>query len=383
MIGSFARAWSFNIPTQFIFGWGCLNDLASYTNKFGDRVLLVTGKNAMRQTGVLNRVEGLFETAGIKVSLFDGISENPKTKEIDAAVALGKKDSVTVVVGLGGGSAVDAAKAIGVCLAYDQPVDDFLTGDISPEKSLPVIAVPTTAGTGSALSKGAIVTDSERKFKGGIRGEVLFPVAAIVDPEMLKSVPNDVKNTTAFDVLTHAIETYLSKKATPITQALSREVFNIIRVAKLTPLQPPSSSDIDEGMAYASNLMGINLGNAGTCLPHRIQYSIGALTDTPHAEGLAALYPAWIHLLNEKAPEKAKEVFDLILPNRPSNEPATTTITTILKDFDMEITVHDLGVQSPDQLEWCIEHVTGDLADDPAWEDDTTVRKLLSHAFAQ
>lgn len=199
------------------------------------------------------------------------------------------------MIGFGGGSAIDGAKAAAAGIPLTEDIEECLLGGKEPpEDTLPIIAIPTTAGTGSELSKGAILSSPQHHVKAGIRGKNILPKAAIVDAGYTWTLPERTTMETGFDVLAHGIESYVSVKATLFSEMLSEKAIRI--VGECLPLlkNQPNDREAREKMCFASMLMGMNLADVGTCLPHRMQYPIGAATDTSHGAGLMALYPAWI-----------------------------------------------------------------------------------------
>ena len=188
------------------------------------------------------------------------------------------------------------AKAVAAGAGTSEDIDEyFYNGRELVDHVLPVIAIPTTAGTGSELSKAAIITDDVRRIKSGIRGAGLYPKVAIVDSIFTESVPYHITMETGFDVIAHAMESYISNAASPFTRMQSEYAAAI--AGKMLPRLASDMQDTEarKYMSYASMIMGINLGNASTGLPHRLQYPLGAMTDTSHGAGLSALYTAWVY----------------------------------------------------------------------------------------
>jgi len=349
--------------------------------------MVVTGRRAMRQLGVLGRVEQSLQSAGVTLSVFEGVSANPRTDEVDQAVRLAREGAVEVVIGLGGGSALDAAKAVAACRALDAPASDLLVQGTPIVRTLPLIAVPTTAGTGSELSRGAILTDPSRRFKGGLRGDGLFPVAALVDPDLSLTMPPALARLTGFDVFCHAVETYFSRLSQPALRCWSLQAVAAFRDCLFRPRPGWSVRERATGMSYASSLMGINLGNASTCLPHRLQYAVGALTDTAHPAGLAALYPDWFERVVVAAPGEARVLLETLFVDageaaQAAAAPAAAMIG-VLEGLGIRTTLQDLGIRDRAQVEWCIGQVTGAGDVDPCWRGPETVGEIFLSAYGR
>ena len=287
-----------NIPTKVYFGreiWKkAIKSLESFLS--GNLLIVTTGRS-LERLGYVEELVKEIKACSLTnhVEVFDGISANPRISEVKAGIQTGKALKADAIVGFGGGSAIDAAKAVAAGTGSDMDIEEFFYGGKEPgRETLPIIAIPTTAGTGSELSKAAIITDEVNKKKKGIRGTALYPQIAIVDSMFTESMPLHVTMETGFDVFAHGIESYLSLAGSPYTRMQSE--YAIQTVGRCLPRLSVDLGDQEakEEMSFASMIMGINLGNASTCLPHRLQYPLGAHTNTSHGAGLAALFPAWI-----------------------------------------------------------------------------------------
>lgn len=305
------ESFSLFVPTKIYFGRRIFNKaLHEERQLLRGSVMLVTSPG-MQKRGMIKSVISVIEevASDTRIEVFSGITANPKVNEINEGINESLAANANTIIGFGGGSALDAAKAIAVGAGEKTFIDDyFFNGKVPGVQTLPVIAVPTTSGTGSELSKSAIVSCPERQMKGGVRGEAMYPRIAIVDPSLTDALPHKETMETGFDVFCHAVESYVSHAANPFTLALSEQALHL--VSKYLPVlaKDLSNNEARDYMAYASMIMGINLGNASTALPHRMQYPIGALTDTSHAIGLAMLYPAWF----SRAYADAQVKFDAI-----------------------------------------------------------------------
>jgi alcohol dehydrogenase len=285
-----------HIPTRVVFGRGRLAELGELVRPLGRHALIVCGRTAMRRNGTLEFCVKALAGAGVETTVFDGVSPDPLAAEVDRAVALALAGGCDVIVGLGGGSALDAAKAASVGLAAG-PVGPLVGTTLGPlDGNVPVVAVPTTAGSGAEVTKGAIITDAERGLKSGIRGESLFPAIALIDPDLALSVPAPVAAAAGFDALAHAVEGYVARRGNTFTRALALQAVDLLgrRLPEVTAGRGDATAR--EDLAYAALLGGMNVAVASTCLPHRLQQAMGAVprVSVSHGQGLAAVYPAWL-----------------------------------------------------------------------------------------
>ena len=371
-----------NIPTKVYYGRKIVQDvLQKESYLFAGNVLIVTTGRSLVRLGYLEELKKEIEAIETvkNVYIFDNVSANPRLTEVEDGIAFGKENCVDVVIGFGGGSAMDAAKAIAAGIGNDEAVEEFFYGGKEPGKeTLPIIAIPTTAGTGSELSKAAIITDDIRKFKNGIRGKAMYPVLSIVDSVYTETVPRHITMETGFDVLAHAIESYVSKAASPYTEMLSKQAIEI--VGKYLPRLGMDMNDVEarRQMSFASMLMGINLGNASTALPHRMQYPLGAHTDTSHGAGLAALFPAWIRYEVKYSPEKMARAAELLTGIEQAD--AEKCIIEFIKKLGLPASLRELGVKE-EQLMQMAEEVTGNIQNDPAAQEKDIILKIYKEAF--
>ncbi|MCR5329923.1 MAG: iron-containing alcohol dehydrogenase [Lachnospiraceae bacterium] len=316
------------LPTKVYFGNNCVLDaLLSEKSRINGHILLVCGcseASAVNAEKMHTWISSVNPDA--IVTDYRNPHSNPRLDDVREAAKQAWEKNVHTIIAIGGGSVMDLAKAVAVAAVSEEDIGAYFgTSKELPENTLPIIAVPTTAGTGSELSKAAILTDSAQGVKDGIRGACLAPKVAIVDPELTYTVPLKTTMETGFDVLAHAVESFLSRKADLYSEMLSARAISI--VGESLPLLKrfiesregitegdidPSEKEAREKMLFASMLMGINLYRTGNCLPHRMQYPIGALTDTSHGAGLAALFPAWIGREFEVNRDKVQEVFSYL-----------------------------------------------------------------------
>lgn len=376
---------NFYVPAKVYFGAGCCFSALQDNKDLLDKdILLVTTGRSLWRLGYIDKL--LSDIKKIKtrgeILVWDRISANPQLSQVAEAVSYGKSHGVKIVIGFGGGSALDAAKAIAAGIGCGFSVEDMLFyGKAPSEAVLPVIAIPTTAGTGSELSKGAIISCQERKFKGGIRGEYILPRVAIVDPVFTYDVPYQVTMETGFDVLAHAVESYVSLKATRFSRMLSRECIGI--AGKYLPMLAASldNKEAREKMAYASMLMGINLATTGTALPHRLQYPVGARTDTSHGAGLLALYPAWLEAEYEAASDDLGDIIFLLIGRRYScKNDVLQAFRQFIDGLGVRKSLSGLGIDAK-QIKALAGEVTGNITNDPASVQGGIIERIYENAM--
>ncbi len=281
-------------PTNIIFGNGSINKVNNLTQKYGNKCLIVTGKNSIQKHGYLDIIKKNLDK---KIFVYNNISPDVKSDEVNLAIEICKNKKIDFIIALGGGSTIDASKSISLYKSLNK-IDNVIGTNLNSNiLSVPVIAIPTTAGTGSEVTKGAIITNSKTYFKSGVRGNQIFPKIAIIDPSLTLTLPQNVAVETGFDTFTHLFESYLANRSNIFTEILSIHGLGIILKDLPKSLKNPKDLDLRSKVMFCSLLGGLNVANASTCLPHRLQQ---AMTDKnfkykfSHAKGLSLVYPSWL-----------------------------------------------------------------------------------------
>ncbi|MDA0378297.1 MAG: iron-containing alcohol dehydrogenase [Bacteroidetes bacterium] len=292
-----ASSFSVHVPTDIRFGAGKLADVGAVVAALGRRCLLVTGPSNGSVGRLLPRVLGYLKDAGVETAHFDGVIPNPTTDTIRAGADKAKAHRADVILGLGGGSSMDAAKAIAVETTHPGSCWDYLFyRDQKPtDKTLPVVAVSTTSGTGSQVTQVSVVTHTATRDKSALYNSLIFPRVAIVDPELMTSAPKHVTACTGFDAFTHAFESILHPNTNPYVQLLGWEAIWLVLNHLPTALDEPENMEARSALAWADTLAGICIAVAGVTLPHGVGMAIGGMyPHVAHGEALALNYPAFM-----------------------------------------------------------------------------------------
>jgi alcohol dehydrogenase class IV len=295
----------FATASRIIFGAGALRDVGPIAKHFGHRALVVTGRSAGRSAAL----NGLLEEQGIARCPL-AIGAEPKIEDVERGVQLARGEGCDLVIGFGGGSAIDAAKAVAALTTNGGDLLDYLEiiGRARPltEAPLPVLALPTTAGTGAEVTRNAVLASPEHRVKVSLRSPLMLPKIALVDPELSYDLPAALTASTGLDALTQLIEPYVSCRANPFTDSICNE--GIRRAARSLRRAFDNGADKSarEDMALASLFGGLALANAGLGAVHGFASPIGGLFPVPHGAVCAALLPhvmeANLIALRERAP---------------------------------------------------------------------------------
>lgn len=295
--------YEFYLPTKLLYGAGCLSALGGCALP-GRKALLVTsaGQSAKRH-GYLGRVEEQLTQAGVRAVLYDQITPNPTKAEVMAGAALCRKEGCDFVLGLGGGSSIDAAKAISVMARNPGDYWDYVSGGTGkgkavPNAPLPVVAVTTTAGTGTEADPWTVTTNEEMQEKIGFGYEKTFPVLSVVDPELMVSVPPRLTAYQGFDALFHSTEGYLNRTASPISDLMALEAIRLI--GKSLPRAVRDGADLEArgDVALANTLSGMVETLSGCISEHSIAHAMSAYhPKLPHGAALIAISKAYYQKL--------------------------------------------------------------------------------------
>lgn len=358
------NTFEFQIPTRVIFGAGSLNQLGEAAKGIGTKILVISDV-VMRKMGYLDRVCDQLRAAGMDVVVDDHVMPNPIARYVDDMVRLFLDESCDAVAGLGGGSAMDTAKAVGLVAKNGGEMMDYMPGgarasmaDIEP--AYPIIAITTTAGTGSEATKFAVITNPETREKPGIGHESLFARLAIVDPELTLTVPKRVTRATGVDVLFHAIEAYLSKPATPFTDLLARQAIELVLSNLETVLREPENLEARSRLSYANTIAGVAIVQATTVAIHGLGHAVSGATNATHGLTMAAIGPAFLDYSFDSEPHRYATIAGLLdestssLPEEERAARAGDALRHVLKRFDSSVSLMDLGVTEdmiPDLVE--------------------------------
>src|SRR6185503_7374990 len=280
----------FATASRILFGAGTLREIGPIAKGFGHRALIVTGRSLLRSS----TLDRLLEAQGIAWSPL-AVAGEPKIDDIERGIQLARGEGCDLVIGFGGGSAIDAAKAVGALTTNEGDVLDYLEiiGRARPltHAPLPVIAVPTTAGTGAEVTRNAVIAAPAHRVKVSLRSPHLLPKVAVVDPELTHDLPPGLTASTGLDTLTQLIEPYVSCKANPLIDSICAEGIRRVARSLRRVFDNGAEKSAREDMALASLFGGLSLANAGLGAVHGFAAPIGGMFHAPHGAVCAALLP--------------------------------------------------------------------------------------------
>jgi alcohol dehydrogenase class IV len=301
--------WQFNMPVQVVGGRGCLAREGARLAILGRRALLVTGRHSAIACGAQQDMETVLTGLGISWLVFNEVEPNPSIETVRKAADLAKTEKADFIIGIGGGSPLDAAKAIAL-LATNDLDDNALFSGVWPSPPLPIAAIPTTSGTGSEVTPYAILTDHREQAKRNLSAPSLFPRVSFCDGAYTDSLPSHITAHTAIDALSHALEGYLSVKAHPMSDALARAAMaslgkDLRQLASLgEDASPPSLRD---SLMIGSMQAGMVIAHTGTTALHALGYALTIHRDIDHGRANGLLMGAYLRFVSQAAPARVAE----------------------------------------------------------------------------
>lgn len=350
-----------HMPTKILFGRGELEKVGVEAARMARKVLLVTGRTATRRTGVLQRVLHSLESAGVEVVLFDRIEPNPRTHTVDEGGRIAREEQCELIIGLGGGSPMDAAKVIATVALSGIPSHEYISGNkterykelLPVREALPILTIPTLAATGSEANSGAVLTHEPTKEKGGVAGPAMFPKLTIIDPELTFTVSPEYTADGAVDMFTHLYEAYLTGAEDAAVQDHVTE--GLMRAAvENGPLAVKNPADYAARAAlmWSSTLALIGIagaGRGGSFPVHQMEHTLSAYFDISHGRGLAILAPAYFKRVAEDRPARlarlGRTVFGVTEQDDKAAAAATIEATVAwFKEMDVFLKLKDVGI---------------------------------------
>ena len=291
---------AFFIPSVNLMGAGCLADAAASIKGLGFRKGLIVTDKVLNQIGLVGKVAKLLASHGVSTAVFDGAQPNPTVGNVDAGLAILKAEACDFVISLGGGSPHDCAKGIALCATNGGSIKDYEGLDKSAKPQLPLVAINTTAGTASEMTRFCIITDESRHIKMAIVDKHTTPILSVNDPELMVDKPAGLTAATGMDALTHAVEAYVSTIATPVTDACALKAVELVSKHLRAAVRNGKDMEAREQMAYAQFLAGMAFNNASLGYVHAMAHQLGGYYDLPHGVCNAILLPH-VQAFNAKA----------------------------------------------------------------------------------
>lgn len=374
---------SYHMPADLRFGRGLADKIGDICKEIGgEKVLVVTGTGSAKRSGLLDRVLDSLKAAGLGAAVFDKVTQNPLTTTVYEGVELAKAEGCGVILGVGGGSIMDAAKAIAFCTVNAGDVSDYIFGKKQGAGALPIVLLPTTCGTGNEGNQIAVLTNPETKDKKALYTMQVMPRVSVIDPDVMTTMPKSVLSSVGFDAFTHSLEAYTSKKANPITEAQALLGMQLLADDLPKLVSGEGGAAEWEAVSLAATLGGMVIGAAGVSAAHGMEHPASGLKNIVHGRGLAALTPPIVERLATADPEKFARVS--VLLGGSGAEDCADSIRRFLKAIDLSVKLGDLGITAEDvpwMTENCMKISIGNLKNAPVTFSREEVEQIYREAL--
>lgn len=348
------------MPRQVVFGWGRRSEVGVRAAGLGQRVFLVSGSRTLRKSALWSEIQQSLDTAKLQTVDLGVISREPEVEDVDGFVArlrdLGGGQPGDIVLAIGGGAALDLGKAVAALATNRQSetVKDYLEGvgrglQIT-ERPLPLVAMPTTSGTGSEATKNSVISSQSGGFKKSLRSDRMIAEVALLDPELTVSCPRDTTAWSGMDAITQLIESLITPKSTEITRALCHEGLRCAVPWLQRAVVDPTCRPAREAMSHAAFLSGVTLANAGLGMAHGVAAALGVLCGIPHGLACATLLPIALRV-NRGQCEQALAQLAPLFSRRSWDTPAAAADFTVeaVRELALSLRIplrlRDLGVE--------------------------------------
>ena len=381
--------------TNLLFEKGGLDRLGEKTRDYGNKALIVTDEETMEELGFLKQAKDSLKEAGLEVAHYNGVKPNPTQEIVDRGAEFADKENCDVVVALGGGSTIDTAKSIAVVAGHeDDMIWNFVPeskqgrGKEITEKTLPIIAVPTTSGTGSHVTPYAVLTHTETRGKPGFGDTPMFPKVSIVDVNLTKEMPQRLTALTGFDVFAHVSENIVAKGDHPIADPWATEAMTLVSQYLPRVVEDGEDMEAREMMALADTYAGLSNTSSATNLRNAMAHSIsGHYPEIAHGQALTSISVPIMRFNVENGDERTRQRYAMIsqcLGGERDPKEAIQRLEELIEDIGLDKTLSELGVEEekiPQMAQDAFDYMKGDVENNPVKVSVKDVEKLFKESY--
>ncbi len=338
-------------PTTIIFGPGAVSEVAKLASGLGRKALVITSKFWLKERKVLQRLSKNLLKNNVRHLYCQAISPEPKSRTVNSALSFAQSEKINIVIAIGGGSVLDVGKSVAILLKNFGRIERYLEIDGSykiKNPGVPFIAVPTTTGTGSEVTKNAVLFNNKTKMKRSVRSEFMFPTYAVIDPKLTVSLPKDLTALTGIDAFAHLIEGYLSKKSNILTDVFSVYGINLIKLSlPKTCMDKSTDIDLRSKLSLASLLGGFALSNSSMGICHGLAGTLGSIKSIPHSAAVAILLPHTLEFMHGKI-DKIKILSRILIKKSGTKKELRNWFRTFYKKIGLNYKLSDFDINSED-----------------------------------
>ncbi len=341
------------MPTKVIFGCGSIKELPEYAKKLGNKAFITT---SLKNNKLLTDILKIIDNANLNYYLYSDVKPNPLSVDINKAADICRKEKCDYIIGLGGGSSMDFAKAVSIRATHPEDIWNYVCVPYRENLKItdvcfPVIAITTTSGTGSEVTKWSVVTNPETFEKSFLESEYIIPKIAIVDPDLTLNLPKMFTAATGMDALSHALESYININASPFSDIVAEEAIRLIARYLPEAVADGRNKKAREKMSWANNLAGISIEHSGTTLIHAMGHALGGRLNIDHGIAMAICMEPVVRFSWTSNIDKFARLTELLGGNtcgftlKEAAQKCASTIKNILQEIDLDLRLTDLGVK--------------------------------------
>lgn len=344
---------NYYLPLNLIVGRGSVSKVGSIAAGYGTKALVVTGHSSTKKSGLLDRVLKYLKKAGVDGVVFDKVRQNPLTTTAVEAAEYAKKEQCDIVIGVGGGSIMDCAKAAAFISVNEGDINDYIFNRMKSEKALPIILIPTTCGTGSEGNGFAVLTNPDTGDKKSLRCNAIVAKASIIDSECMMTMPKGILACVGFDALCHCMEAYISKISQPLTDMMCEKGMELIGKNLIPLYEGENDPNAWDAVSFASTLGGMAINTAGVTVAHGMEHPASGLRNIVHGKGLAAITPLVMEESITGCPEKFAKISQCI--GGKNEKDCIDKIKEFIERLHLKTTLSELGILEED-VDWMTEN---------------------------
>jgi hypothetical protein len=373
------------IPTKIIFGNGAISEIGKEASQFGKKALIVTYPD-IRRIGLLDKIIQALKTSNVEAVPFEEVEPNPRTTTVDKGAAAFRNEKCDLIIGIGGGSAMDCAKGIMATVASIGTAWDVLQRKVQPAAPFaPIIQIPTMAGTGSEINATSVLTHWETHYKGVLVHPATQAKTAIIDPQLTLTVPKNQTKAGGVDTFCHIVEAYLTDNTPqPLTDDIRESVMRVVVNNLSKAIAKPDDLDARYQLSWASTVSMSTLhrigGGSGQLTLHGIEHALSGFYDVTHGAGLAALLPAWMRFTLKDKPERFEKLARMVFS---SKQDGVTATVEWLDSVGMKLRLRDLGckIEDADEIGRLTMLMSAWVRMHPTPIDEKVVAQIFRDAF--
>ena len=373
---------NYYLPVNLVFGRGSVGKIGDLAADYGKKALIVTGHSSTKKSGLLDRVIKYLKKAGVDSVVFDKVKQNPLTTTAQEAAKLAKKEACELVIGVGGGSIMDCAKAAAFLSVNEGDINDYIFNRLKSDKALPILLVPTTCGTGSEGNGFAVLTNPENGDKKSLRCNAIVAKASIIDSECMMTMPKGILASVGFDALCHCMEAYISKISQPMTDMMCEKGMELIGKYLIPLFEGECEPEAWDAVSFASTLGGMVINTAGVTLAHGMEHPASGLRDITHGKGLAALTPVVMEASVSGCPEKFAVISRCL--GGVDEHDCVEKIREFIEKLELTVTLGELGIKEEDvpwMAENCMKVSAAGISYHPVTFDQEQIEELYRKAL--